>query len=278
MGPDGQLPVMENDLFSAAKAVLLTRDPESKCRGAATLANDWKAGRLALGADTTACEVTEPGRPSRPELVFPRDLPRRRAGTVQGRAALIHAVAHIEFNAINLALDAVCRFPGLPAGYYGDWIRVAAEEASHFRLLQDRLSALGFVYGDFAAHNGLWELALKTAGDPLHRMALVPRVMEARGLDVTPGMICRFRELGDSATAEALEVILAEEVGHVEAGTRWFRFLCNEQGLEPETTYFELMNRYLGDEIRCPLHLEARRQAGFTDSELTRLESLCIKS
>jgi len=271
-------PVRGADLFSAARAVLLIRDPESKCREAVALAEDWAAGRLILSSANAVSDVTEPGRPSRPELVHPRDLPRRRPGTLQGRAALIHAVAHIEFNAINLALDAVCRFPGLPEEYYGDWLRVAAEEAHHFRLLQRRLLDLGYGYGDFVAHNGLWDMALRTAEDPLHRMALVPRVMEARGLDVTPGMIRRFRELGDPETAEALEVILAEEVGHVEAGTRWFRHLCEERGLDPEITYFELLHRYMGDDIRCPLHLEARRQAGFTDSELTRLESICTRN
>jgi uncharacterized ferritin-like protein (DUF455 family) len=155
---------------------------------------------------------------------------------------------------------------------------VAAEEAKHFTLLQGRLGALGFGYGDFPAHNGLWEMALRTGHDPLHRMALVPRVMEARGLDVTPGMIRRFTDLGDRETAAVLRIILAEEVGHVAAGTRWFHYLCKQRGLEAEQAYFELLQAYLGDDIRCPLHLEARREAGFSDTELERLKALCVHS
>jgi uncharacterized ferritin-like protein (DUF455 family) len=269
---------METDLLTAACAVLLEPDPESKCAATMVLADAWAGRKTALDREAEVVEVVEPGRPPKPELVHPRELPRRRPGTIQGRAALIHAVAHIEFNAINLALDAVCRFRDMPVDFYSDWLRVAAEEARHFRLLQARLAALGYGYGDFVAHNGLWDMALRTAHDPLDRMALVPRVMEARGLDVTPGMIRRFRELGDTETAEALEVILAEEVGHVEAGTRWFRHLCAARELEPESTYFMLLHRYMGDDIRCPLHLDARRKAGFTESELSKLESICTRS
>ena len=269
---------MDADLFTSASAALLIAEPEHKCAAAIALAADWNAGRLALRRGASVTDIRSPGRPARPRLVHPRELPRRRAGSVTGRAALIHAVAHIEFNAINLALDAVCRFRDMPADFYSDWLQVGAEEASHFRLLQRRLAALDHAYGDFDAHNGLWDMALRTAHDPLHRMALVPRVMEARGLDVTPGMISRFRDLGDAETAAALEVILAEEVGHVEAGTRWFHHLCAARGLEPESTYFDLLKHYLGDDIRCPLHLEARRRAGFSESELSRLEALCTRS
>ncbi|MEJ2654165.1 MAG: ferritin-like domain-containing protein [Acidihalobacter sp.] len=149
-------------------------------------------------------------------------MPRRGLGTREGRAALVHAVAHIEFNAINLALDAVYRFRSLPRAYYDDWLRVADEEARHFMLLADRLTDFGMRYGDLPAHNGLWEMAVKTADDWLLRMALVPRVLEARGLDVTPGMIERLRQAGDMETVAALEVILREEVGHVAIGSRWF--------------------------------------------------------
>jgi uncharacterized ferritin-like protein (DUF455 family) len=209
--------------------------------------------------------------------VAPGILAHRRIGTHEGQAALVHAVAHIEFNAINLACDAVYRFRDLPNNYYADWARVAAEEAQHFSLLQERLVQLGYRYGDFPAHNGLWELAVETAGDPLLRMALVPRVMEARGLDVTPGMMERFASIGDKQTVAILQVILRDEVGHVEAGSRWFRYLCGERGLEPESTYFSLLDQHLAGGIRCPLHKEARREAGFTESELMRLEALCRK-
>ena len=269
---------MAQGVFSEARRVLLEPDPARKCAAAGALFDRWRRGRIELVRDALLGDVVAPGRPPRPFLVHPRNLPRRRPGSPEGRTALIHAIAHIEFNAINLALDAVWRFRDLPREYYADWLRVAAEEAKHFTLLQQRLAALGHGYGDLPAHNGLWDMALRTAHDPLHRMALVPRVMEARGLDVTPGMIRRFRELGDPMTVEVLETILAEEVGHVSAGTRWFRHLCLERGLEPEPTYFALLADYLGDDIRCPLHLEARREAGFSDNELERLKAICVRS
>jgi uncharacterized ferritin-like protein (DUF455 family) len=199
----------------------------------------------------------------------------RRVNCPKGRAALVHAVTHIEFNAVNLAWDAVYRFRGLPRAWYDDWVGVAAEEARHFTMMRGRLRALGFDYGDFPAHNGLWELARETAEDPLIRMALVPRVMEARGLDVTPAMIERLRAAGDTESADCLAVILDEEVGHVAAGNRWFRHLCAERGLDPEAAWFDLLSRHLRGEIRCPLNLPARRRAGFAETELERLNALC---
>ncbi|BAN68749.1 ferritin-like domain-containing protein [endosymbiont of unidentified scaly snail isolate Monju] len=265
---------MPRNLHAAAHECLLTADIDSKLEQARALDAEWRAGRLHC-ASVVLPDVTEPGRPARPELVPPSQVPQRRIGTPEGHAALIHAVAHIEFNAINLACDAAWRFQGLPEAYYADWLRVAAEEAHHFTLLRDRLRALGYDYGDFAAHDGLWELARKTADDPLRRMALVPRVMEARGLDVTPGMMKRFAHIGDTETVAILEVILRDEVGHVEAGTRWFRHLCRERGLEPEKHYFELLEAAFGERMRCPLHKAARRQAGFSETELQRLEAMC---
>ena len=265
---------MGSNLHRAAYDCLVCGDLDEKLQRATALQRDFEAGRLV----PAACElppVVEPGRPSKPVLVPPSQVAQRRIGTPEGQAALIHAVAHIEFNAINLACDAACRFQGLPRDYYGDWLRVAAEEAHHFSLLQARLRDLGHCYGDFPAHNGLWELAQNTADDPLRRMALVPRVMEARGLDVTPGMIKRFEQIGDHATVAVLEVILREEVGHVEAGSRWFRHLCRERGLDPEKHYFELLEEGFPGGIRCPLHKEARRKAGFSEAELQRLEDMC---
>jgi len=266
----------DRNLHRAAHVCLMCPNPEEKQALAALLYRDYQGGRLAL----TPCAlplVEQPGRPERPELVPPGEVPRRRIGSPEGHAALIHAVAHIEFNAINLACDAACRFQGLPEDYYADWLQVAAEEARHFSLLRTRLQQLGYDYGDFPAHDGLWELAQKTADDPLRRMALVPRVMEARGLDVTPGMIKRFAQIGDEGTVAILNIILREEVGHVEAGSRWFKFLCEQRGLDPETHYFELLNDCFKGGIRCPLHKEARRQAGFSESELERLEGMCRK-
>ena len=242
---------------------------------ALALRDDWRAGRLDAGPDPSLAEVVEAGRPARPTLVDARSLPRRGLGTIDGRAALVHAVTHIEFTAINLACDAVYRFGGLPGAFYGDWIGVAAEEGEHFRLLRDRLRELGRDYGDFPAHGGLWDMARRTAHDPLARMALVPRVLEARGLDVTPGIMERLRRAGDGRTADLLAIILRDEIGHVATGTRWFRHLCAERGLDPEPTYFGLLEGFLRGELRCPLHLDARRAAGFSEAELERLQAMC---
>ncbi len=262
-------------LFDAAALCLGARAPAEKADLTLASAAAWRSGALDLRESGAAAPIGLPGRPDRPELVAPRDLPRRSPRSPKGRAALVHAVAHIEFNAINLAWDAVYRFRGLPRGWYDDWVQVAAEEAQHFALMRGRLQALGFEYGDFPAHDGLWDLARSTATDPLLRMALVPRVMEARGLDVTPAMIGRLRAAGDDQTVACLEVILREEVGHVAAGNRWFRYLCAERGLDPEATWFDLIARHLRGEVRCPLNLADRRRAGFEEAELERLQALC---
>lgn len=214
-----------------------------------------------------------PGRPAKPELVSPRDLPRRRNNQKTGHTTLIHAICHIEFNAINLALDAIARFINMPDDYYRDWLQVADEEAKHFSMLSAHLQQAGYAYGGFPAHDGLWEMAQKTHHDPLIRMALVPRVLEARGLDVTPGMMNKLRTSGDLAAVEILEVILREEVGHVSIGTRWFNYLCEQRDLEPTSTFTTLLKTYFNGEIRGPFHIEARKKAGFTDAELEWLES-----
>jgi uncharacterized ferritin-like protein (DUF455 family) len=262
-------------LFQAAARCLAERDPDRKIVCTARTAAAWAAGRLDLRDRGPVLAPQAVGRPARPELVPPRRLHRRGLKRVEDRAAFIHAIAHIEFNAINLAWDAVHRFRGLPQGFYDDWVRVAREEAEHFLALRTRLRSLGHDYGDFPAHDGLWETACRTAHDPLARMALVPRVLEARGLDVTPGMIARFREAGDEETAAVLETILREEVGHVAAGSRWLRHLCAERGLDPEAVFFDLLAQGLSRTIRCPLHRSARLRAGFTERELERLEALC---
>jgi uncharacterized ferritin-like protein (DUF455 family) len=206
--------------------------------------------------------------------VHPRALPRRGLGSDEGRVAFVHAIAHIEFNAIDLAWDAVYRFRGLPADYYADWVRVADDEARHFALLRARLRELGADYGDFDAHNGLWEMAEKTAGDGLARMALVPRVLEARGLDVTPGMIARLRGLGDQDTADILALILREEVAHVAAGSRWFRWHCERAGVEPAATFRRLLREYARPVLHGPFNRPARLAAGFDAEELDTLDRL----
>jgi uncharacterized ferritin-like protein (DUF455 family) len=190
--------------------------------------------------------------------------------TPEGHVATVHAIAHIEANAIDLAVDAVHRFRDLPADFHGDWLGVAVEEAHHFELLRSRLQALGADYGDLPAHGRLWDACANTAHDPLARMALVPRVLEARGLDVTPGMRARFAEAGDVETAEVLDVILRDEVGHVAVGDRWFRRLCAERGEDPEAAFARLLVG-AGVQVRPPLNTEARLAAGFTESELEGL-------
>jgi len=212
-----------------------------------------------------------PGRPPRPRLVPAQTLPRRSPFTTAGRAALLHAVAHIEFNAINLALDAVWRFPGMPPAFYADWQRVAGEESLHFTLLAEHLHSLGHEYGDFDAHDGLWAMVEKTAGDIVARMALVPRTLEARGLDATPPMQARLAKAGDSRAVEILDVILRDEVGHVAIGNRWYRWLCNRDGLDPVAHYALLAARHGAPRLRPPFNHDARRAAGFSDAEIAAL-------
>ncbi len=255
-------------LFAGAARCLEIADPEGKCTATTRLWQRLRCGALQMDEDTRVLPMGAPGRPATPELVAPGQVPRRRPGSPAGRAALVHAIAHIEFNAINLALDAAYRFRSMPAAFYTDWISVAADEARHYQLLQSRLLELGHKYGDFPAHNGLWEMAERTAESCLERMALVPRVLEARGLDVTPGMIKRLQQAGDEETAGILEVILAGEVRHVEVGTRWFRYCCAEQGVESESTFIKLLSRTFGGSIRGPFNLPARFEAGFTQQEM----------
>lgn len=236
-----------------------------------TFARATEAGDVRWDTDSPVLVLSAPGRPERPELIDPARVPRRRLGSLEGRAALVHAIAHIEFNAINLALDAVCRFRGMPRDYYLDWLSVAEDEARHFRLLEARLSEMGYAYGDFPAHSGLWEMAEKTAERCLVRMALVPRVLEARGLDVTPGMIERLEAVGDHETVAALEVILEEEVRHVAIGTHWFRHCCKVEGLKPMETFLDLLQQHYHGLPRGPFNLEARYAAGFTEEEMAAL-------
>ncbi|MCC8362270.1 ferritin-like domain-containing protein [Lysobacter sp. A6] len=266
-------------LFDAARACLDADTPEDKLARTAQAAADFAEGKFAsLDDEREPDPIRMPGRPARPRLVHPRELPRRGFGSNEGRAAFIHAVAHIEFNAIDLAWDAVYRFRQFPADYYRDWVNVAADEARHFAMLRARLQEFGHDYGDFDAHNGLWEMAEKTAHDALARMALVPRVLEARGLDVTPGMIEKLRALSDDATADILEVILREEVVHVAAGSRWFRWCCEVHGCEPRAKFRDLLTEYARPVLYGPFNVEARSAAGFDDEELATLQQLDAKA
>jgi uncharacterized ferritin-like protein (DUF455 family) len=214
-----------------------------------------------------------PGRPAKPVLVHPSGLKTRAVGTLEGRAGLIHALTHIEANAINLALDALWRFADMPTDFYLDWWRVAQEEALHFELLNAHLMSMGFAYGDFPAHDGLWDMAERTKGDLLARMALVPRTLEARGLDATPAVRNRLVSVGDQAGAKILDTILRDEIGHVTIGNHWFHWLCSERQLEPVAAYGELVVRYQAPVMKGPFNMQARRKAGFTEAELATMET-----
>ncbi len=264
-------------LVEASSHCLALTEPQEKCAAVFVLAANVRDGSFRWDLDGPLISFSEPGRPTRPELVAPTAVPRRRLGSVEGRAALVHAIAHIEFNAINLALDAVCRFRDMPQQYYLDWISVADDEAKHFQMLHKRLGQMNRQYGDYPAHNGLWEMAEKSADSCLVRMALVPRVLEARGLDVTPGMIERLRSVGDTETIAALEVILAEEVRHVAIGTHWFNYCCEQENKPPMETFFELLNSRFTGSVRGPFNLDARMEAGFTQAEMDALAGSGIK-
>lgn len=212
-----------------------------------------------------------PGRPGKPELVSPLNVPRRNMRTLEGRAVLIHALAHIEFNAINLALDAIWRFSDMPASYYTDWLKVAAEEAYHFTLLNEHLAKMGYQYGDFTGHDSLWEMVDRTKGDVLARMALVPRTMEARGLDASPSLRSKLSQAGDAEAAAILDIILRDEIGHVAIGNYWFNWLCKQRGLEPIAAYEQLAIQYCAPKLRAPFNIEARLAAGFTEAEIEKL-------
>ncbi len=263
-----------DNVFDAAYACLMAADPDIKLELTADCAKAWRDGELRAEAGAEARVVLEPGRPVRPRLVRPRDLARRRLTSIAGRGALLHSLCHIEFNAINLAWDAVYRFRDMPVAFYGDWIKVAAEEAYHFGLLRQHLRDLGYDYGDFDAHNGLWEMAVDTAHDPLVRMALVPRVLEARGLDVAPGISDKLAACGDQRAVEILAIIQRDEVGHVAIGSRWFNYLCAQRDLEPGATFAGLLERYMRGRVKGPFAHQARRAAGFSADELHYLESI----
>ena len=259
------------DLRRLALQCLAERDPDSK----AAVLRALRPDEIDVDAHESLRQPAGdfPGRPARPALVPPAQLERRSAHTPIGRAILLHAVAHIELNAIHLALDAVWRFAGLPESFYRDWFDVAIEEANHFTLLAVHLQTLGFSYGDFPAHDGLWEMAQRTCGDVLARMALVPRTLEARGLDASPAMRAKLARAGDQRAAEILDLILQEEIGHVAIGNHWFGWLCLERGLEPLAAFAQLQAEHRAPTPRGPFNIAARRAAGFSAAELALLQA-----
>jgi uncharacterized ferritin-like protein (DUF455 family) len=266
--PDG--PAMSEELRSAALRALALPGTDQRCSAVESLHAGMPVDPLMM----LAAGPEVPGRPPRPRLVAPELLPRRSIGSRAGRAALLHSLAHIEFNAVGLALDAIWRFAGMPAAYYTDWLGVAREEARHFRLLEQRMAALDCRYGDFDAHDGLWELAQRTAGDVRDRMALIPRRMEARGLDVSPAIRARLAATGDHESAAVLDLILRDEIGHVALGNRWFHWLCVQRGLDPAAADALIAARHGVPHPRGPFNVAARRAAGFTDADLAQLQAV----
>lgn len=261
-------------IYPALEHALLSTDVAEKCRLSSAI-HQYTRGTstLHLHEAKAAQDWKEAGHPPHPLLVSPSAVKPRKMNTREGYAAMIHAIAHIEFNAINLALDAAYRFRTLPEAFVRDWIRVAAEEAHHFGLLRARLNHLGFDYGDFTAHNHLWDMAYKTAFDPLLRMALVPRVLEARGLDVTPGIRAKIAQKGDVDTCKALDIIYQDEVGHVAVGNYWYQYLCQQRKLAPVALFRRLLRRYDLFIFRGYVNHDAREQAGFSAFELAMLEN-----
>jgi len=253
----------------------MTADPVAKVSKTTQCAADFSAGLLIPEHHLPVERIEVPGRPDSPILTDPRNVARRSIHSTEGRVILAHAIAHIEFNAINLALDAVYRFRNMPTDFYKDWMRVAKEEAYHFTLMCDYLAIHGYHYGDFSAHNGLWEMALKTDHSCLKRMALVPRVLEARGLDVTPGMIKKLETVKDKPLIECLEIIYKEEIGHVAIGSHWFEYACLQQGVEPRKTFIKLLSEEnVKNAISGPFDEWGRLQAGFSKEEMSDLKLL----
>ena len=256
-------------LRQQALAVVRQADPDAK----AALARAIDAARPTGAALALDEPPGLPGRPARPLLVAHTQLAPRPVHTLRGRAGLLHALAHIELNAIDLAADVLWRFAGLPDAFYRDWLRVLREEALHFELLRDHLATLGFAYGDFPAHRALWDMAERTRGDVLARVALVPRTLEARGLDASPAVRRKLHAAGDHAAAAIVDTILADEIGHVAVGNRWYAWLCAQRGLEPMATYAELTLRHGAPVLRPPFNLEARAAAGFSAAEIDALQA-----
>ena len=252
----------------SALAVGILNEPDAACKARLSheAADLWRSanGDLPIGE---TLPPDRPARPERPKLLPPAEMPRRRGQSDEARATLLHAVQHIELNAIDLAWDIVARFPheNLPRAFYDDWVRVGNEEARHFELLAERVRELGFAYGDFPAHDGLWEAAMATRNDLGARLAVVPMVLEARGLDVTPAMITRFGKIGDEKSAAILNVILTDEIGHVAIGSRWFHYFCEKRGLDPETSWRDLVQKNFKGLLKPPFNDDARSVAGLPE-------------
>lgn len=260
-----------SDLFQEIHRIIVTGDASEKCRATHALAANLE--NFSLDHQSQAIEIPSPAYPPALQLVAPRALKRRGIQSQEGRNTLLHAIAHIEFNAINLALDAAYRFRNQPIEYYHDWIKIADDEARHFGLIRAYLNKHNCEYGDYKAHNGLWQMAVDTQHDVVARMALVPRVLEARGLDVTPGIIKKLERANDQAAVDILKVIYQDEIGHVHVGSRWFFYECKLRDLEPRSTFIRMVETYLHGELKGPFNTAARLQAGFDEIEMDVLNS-----
>lgn len=262
-----------SELRQVALEILSLSDPQDKVNQVFQLFSDYHEQRIVLNAEVSlsAENMMLPGRPEKPILVPPLQVPRRKMDTVEGRASLLHSLAHIEFNAINLALDAIWRFAGMPTQYYADWLKVAKEEAYHFSLVENYMQSFGYRYGDFEAHNSLWEMVERTTDSIIARMALVPRTMEARGLDAVPMIRERFKQIKESGAVQILDIILRDEIGHVAIGNHWFNYLCGQNNLSPIATYQDLAITYRAPKLKGPFNVEARRLAGFSPEEIELL-------
>lgn len=268
---------LPDSLAAAARAIVVTPDTAEKVRLSRATAKAWFAGQMPLGHVSDRLPMPDrPGRPQRPALLAPRDMPRRTIGGIKGRIAMLHALAHIELNAVDMSWDLVGRFAraDVPRPFFDNWVQVGLEEAKHFDLLERRLHALGAAYGDHPAHDGLWQAAQATADSLLARVAVVPLVLEARGLDVTPSMIDRLAAAGDQASSDVIAIIYRDEKRHVAFGAKWFRYLCEREQLAPEPTFHALVRRYFRGPIKPPFNDKARAEAGLSPGFYKPLSAL----
>lgn len=271
-----QPPLVPRSLRGGATEAILSADLDRKTLLAQETATRWFERRLSLRSPLDPPLPLRPGRPEKPELVPPRAVEKRSLHTLNGRIALLHSIAHIELNAVDLALDIVARFASepVPHSFFDGWMQVAFEEAKHFRLIRDRLRALGADYGDLPAHDGLWQAAHDTRNDLTARLAVVPLILEARGLDVTPPLQAKMRETGDHASADILDIIYNDEKGHVAVGAKWFRFLCAREKKDPSATFKELVRTNFRGPLKPPFNDVARAEAGLTPSFYRSLVSV----
>ncbi len=263
---------MLKNIFHEAETCLKITEPKAKIAYGLEVVNAWKNKQLDWQCAHVATQLNEPGRLSHPELVATNKVSKRGFGSDKQIAAFLHSLAHIEITAVNLSWDSICRYPNMPQAYYDDWVNTAADEGRHFLALAQQMQRLGYAYGDFVAHNELWGMAIVTADDLMSRMGIVHRVLEARALDVIPFAISKFEAIGDNDSAKVLQMIANDEISHVAAGTRWYRYCCLQQNLDADTTFFQLIAKYLSNYPRGPFNEAARIAAGFSENELELLK------